>query len=80
MDKFQNTYRIPSARWQNWDYRWAGAYFITIRPHRIATVSEYWQKFGVVDYWFVQIGGYQTCPPVGFCNGMAGTFSRSCNS
>jgi REP element-mobilizing transposase RayT len=29
-DKFQNKYRIPSARWQNWDYRWAGAYFITI--------------------------------------------------
>lgn len=30
MEKFQNKYRIPSARWQNWDYRWAGAYFITI--------------------------------------------------
>jgi hypothetical protein len=29
-DKFQNKYRIPSARLQNWDYRWAGAYFITI--------------------------------------------------
>jgi REP element-mobilizing transposase RayT len=30
MDKFQNKYRIPSARLQNWDYRWAGAYFITV--------------------------------------------------
>jgi REP element-mobilizing transposase RayT len=30
MDKFQNKYRIPSARLQSWDYRWAGAYFITI--------------------------------------------------
>ena len=30
MDKFQNTYRIPSSRMQQWDYRWAGAYFITI--------------------------------------------------
>lgn len=29
-DKFQNKYRIPSARMQTWDYRWAGAYFITI--------------------------------------------------
>ena len=30
MEKFQNKYRIPSARLQYWDYRWAGAYFITI--------------------------------------------------
>ncbi len=29
-DKFQNKYRIQSTRLQNWDYRWAGAYFITI--------------------------------------------------
>lgn len=29
-DKFQNKYRIPSARMQTWDYRWKGAYFITI--------------------------------------------------
>jgi len=28
--KFRNKYRIPSTRLQNWDYRWAGAYFITI--------------------------------------------------
>ena len=30
MDKFQNIYRIPSARLQNWDYGWAAAYFVTI--------------------------------------------------
>ncbi len=30
MDKFQNKYRISSARAQWWDYGWNGAYFITI--------------------------------------------------
>lgn len=30
MDKFRNKYRIPSTRLQNWDYRWAAMYFITI--------------------------------------------------
>jgi len=29
-EKFKNQYRIPSARLSSWDYRWAGAYFITI--------------------------------------------------
>lgn len=29
-DKFQNKYRIPSARLQDWDYSSEGAYFITI--------------------------------------------------
>ena len=29
-DKFQNKYRIPSARLQHWDYGWNAAYFITI--------------------------------------------------
>ena len=27
---YKNKYRIPSARLQNWDYRWNAAYFITI--------------------------------------------------
>jgi len=27
---FNNKYRIPSTRLQNWDYRWDGYYFITI--------------------------------------------------
>ena len=30
MDKFNNKYRIPSARLKNWDYGCNGAYFITI--------------------------------------------------
>lgn len=30
MSLFKNKYRIASARWQNWDYANAGAYFITI--------------------------------------------------
>ncbi len=30
MDKFNNKYRIPSARLQSWDYASNGAYFITI--------------------------------------------------
>ncbi len=30
MDKFQNKYRIPSARLQGWDYSQNGVYFITI--------------------------------------------------
>ncbi len=29
-DKYQNKYRIPSARLQNWDYGNCGSYFITI--------------------------------------------------
>ncbi len=28
--KFQNKYRIPSARLQNWDYGWNAMYFVTI--------------------------------------------------
>ncbi len=30
MDRYKNKYRIASARMQQWDYRWAAAYFITI--------------------------------------------------
>ena len=29
-DKYKNKYRIPSARLQNWDYGWNGAYFVTV--------------------------------------------------
>ena len=29
-NKFQDKYRIPSARLQNWDYGWNATYFITI--------------------------------------------------
>jgi type I restriction enzyme S subunit len=41
MDKFRNKYRIPSTRLQPWDYRWAGAYFITIcTANRIHYLGE----------------------------------------
>ncbi|HON18336.1 MAG TPA: transposase [Salinivirgaceae bacterium] len=41
MDKYKNKYRIPSARLQSWDYRWAGAYFITIcTANRIHYLGE----------------------------------------
>lgn len=33
MEKFQNKYRIPSSRLQNWNYSWDAAYFITICTH-----------------------------------------------
>lgn len=43
-DKFKNKYRIASARHQNWDYRWAGAYFITIctenRTHFFGEITD----------------------------------------
>ncbi|HPZ03468.1 MAG TPA: hypothetical protein PLH70_03880 [Bacteroidales bacterium] len=32
-EKFRDKYRIPSTRLQNWDYHWAGTYFITICAH-----------------------------------------------
>ena len=44
MDKFQNKYRIPSARLQSWDYGANGAYFITIctahREHYFGEIVE----------------------------------------
>ncbi len=30
MNRFKDKYRIDSARYKNWDYSWAGSYFITI--------------------------------------------------
>lgn len=30
---YKNKYRIPSARWNKWDYSWDGHYFITICTH-----------------------------------------------
>ncbi len=30
MEKFKNKYRIPSARWKNWNYNLPALYFITI--------------------------------------------------
>lgn len=44
MQKFQNQYRIPSTRLQNWDYAKDGAYFITIctdnRQHYFGEIVE----------------------------------------
>jgi putative transposase len=34
MEKFAGTYRIPSARWVDWDYAANGAYFVTICTFR----------------------------------------------
>lgn len=42
--KFQNKYRIPSARLQNWDYRWNASYFVTIctrnRKHYFGDIAD----------------------------------------
>lgn len=41
MNKFRNKYRIPTARLPGWDYRNAGAYFITICTHnRVSVFGE----------------------------------------
>ncbi len=43
-NKYKNKYRIPSARLPNWDYRWSGAYFITIctanREHYFGQIND----------------------------------------
>ena len=43
-DKFQNKYRIASARLHNWDYSSNGAYFITIctqnKEHYFGTIND----------------------------------------
>lgn len=44
MGKYQNKYRVESARAQWWDYGWNGAYFITIctqnREHFFGKIAE----------------------------------------
>jgi len=59
-DKFQNKYRIPSARWQAWDYSSEGQYFITINvEHHVCLLGSivnkemYLSEFGqiVVEEW-----------------------------
>ncbi len=43
-DKFQNKYRIPSARLKDWDYRWYAMYFVTIctknRKHYFGEITD----------------------------------------
>ena len=45
MDKFQNKYRIPSARLQNWNYGSPGLYFITVctknRKHYFGEITNH---------------------------------------
>ena len=44
MEKYNNKYRIQSARLQSWDYAWAGVYFITIctrsREHYLGEIEN----------------------------------------
>lgn len=41
MDKFQNKYRIPSARAPFWNYGWNALYFVTIcTDHRICWFGQ----------------------------------------
>jgi REP element-mobilizing transposase RayT len=48
-DKFQNKYRIPSARWAAWDYSSNAAYFVTIcvanRAHDFGQIQNGEMKF-----------------------------------
>lgn len=43
-DKFQNKYRISSARLPQWDYGWSGAYFVTVctlnREHYFGEITN----------------------------------------
>lgn len=55
MDKYQNKYRIPSARWAAWDYSSNGAYFVTI------CVDERAHVFGRV------VDGAMQFTPLGQC-------------
>lgn len=51
-NKFQNKYRIPSARLQTWDYANNGAYFITIctqnRHHFFGTIQNQEMKLSEI--------------------------------
>jgi len=43
-DKFKGTYRIPSARWRDWDYGANAAYFVTVctahRQHFFGEIAD----------------------------------------
>ncbi|WP_421919303.1 transposase [Marinifilum sp.] len=49
--KFQNKYRIPSARWKDWDYASQGIYFVTIctnnREHYFGEITVKTHESGV---------------------------------
>lgn len=57
VDKFKNKYRIPSSRWQSWDYGSQGSYFITIctrfRKHyfgKIENEEMYLNELGLITH------------------------------
>jgi len=40
-NRYKNKYRVPSARWADWDYASEGAYFVTIcTKHRVQYFGE----------------------------------------
>ena len=60
-ERFQDKYRIPSARLQNWDYGWNGIYFITIctegREDYFGKISEMVMELSEIglfaqQFWF----------------------------
>jgi REP element-mobilizing transposase RayT len=57
MNKFQNKYRIPSARLQSWNYGWDAAYFITIctknREHLFGEIMV--EKEGILSQKIMQL-------------------------
>ena len=59
--KFNNKYRIESARLRNWDYGWNGAYFITIctqnRKHFFGEIKNHTMQLSEIGkmaekYWY----------------------------
>ena len=65
-NKYQNKYRIPSNRWQNWDYSAPGSYFITIciedREKILGKIIDGLMQLSaygeIVKNEFLQIGNY----------------------
>ena len=55
MDKFRNKYRIQTARLQNWNYRWNGAYFVTV-----CTLNRQCYLGEIVDSYFISTD-FKTC-------------------
>ena len=55
MDKYKNKHRIASTHLQHWDYRWSGAYFMTIftqnREHFFGEIVDGkipWSHVGII--------------------------------
>ena len=58
--KFQNKYRISSARLQNWDYGWDALYYITIctanRECHFGEIAKREIKLSNIVYWQMFFG------------------------